>query len=385
MDEVPEQVHESPPALRPDGLIGSNPPIQLAPADLQLEEAVPQEPKQPVAPGAFEDPQVTASQAQVLLSILIEVIYAEPQQVALDHPPHLPVGMVRSQDDGLPLQVPVVVGHHHPDPPQLLDRQDLRVHPVASVQRLDHPEGMSRRSLLSHPGLHPPVMGVHYPVLLQPRDPALPIGLYVPGEFPGQVPGVEDVVLGGDAQLLAFVDELHGLLYLRLEPIPPGLRAVVLEVLSEAYGVLPLWVDVVACDEALGVDEATGAVVPELPRPRHLPPSLGQQGVIDGNHAVPAPPGCLLQLEELQPSSVQLLAVPVVKGEEPVQAALVHGVDLTGGDAPHRRVSARDEAGQVLLESFELVPGEYPAEEVGELLYDGWVAYNGQHGIINNN
>jgi len=75
-------------------------------------------------------------------------------------------------------------------------------------------------------------------------------------------------------------------------------------------------------------------------------------------------------------ASVQLLAVPVVCGEEPVQGALVHGLDLAAGYASYRLVSACDEAGEVLLESFELVLGEYPAEEVCGLLYDGWVSHH---------
>jgi len=40
---------------------------------------------------------------------------------------------------------------------------------------------------------------------------------------------------------------------------------------------------------------------------------------------------------------------PVVCGEEPVQGALVHGLDLAEGYVSHRRVSACDEAGEVLL------------------------------------
>jgi hypothetical protein len=38
-----------------------------------------------------------------------------------------------------------------------------------------------------------------------------------------------------------------------------------------------------------------------------------------------------------------------------------------------------------LLEPFELVPGDYPAEEICELLYDCWVSHHRQHGKINNN
>lgn len=49
------------PALRFDGLVGLNSLIQSAPADPELEEAVPCEPKQPVAPGAFEGSQVTGT------------------------------------------------------------------------------------------------------------------------------------------------------------------------------------------------------------------------------------------------------------------------------------------------------------------------------------
>ena len=164
-----------------------------------------------------------------------------------------------------------------------------------------------------------------------------------------------------------------------------GLGAVMFEVLSEAEGVVPVRVRVVARDQALGVDEAPGRVVPELPRPRHLLPRLGEEGVVDGYHAVAPPSGGLLCLEEPEPCSVQLLAAPVVGGEEPVEGALVHGLDHTSGDASYRRVSAGDEACQVLLEPSELVPGEDAAEEVRELLYDGWVSHHRQHGIINYN
>jgi len=164
-----------------------------------------------------------------------------------------------------------------------------------------------------------------------------------------------------------------------------GLLAAMLEVLSEAYGVVPVRVRIMAGDQALGVDVAPGCVVPELPRPRHLLPSFGEEGVVDGYHAVALPSGGLLCLEEPELRSVQLLAVPVVEGEEPVQGALVYGLDLAEGDASYRRVSARDEAGQVLLESFELVPGEDSAEEVRGLLYYGGVSHHGQHGIINYN
>ena len=77
-----------------------------------------------------------------------------------------------------------------------------------------------------------------------------------------------------------------------------------LEVLSEAYGEAPIPVRVVAGDEALGVDVAPRGVVLELPHFGHLPPRLGEEGVVDGHHAVLAPPGGLLDLEEPRPPSV---------------------------------------------------------------------------------
>ena len=105
MDEVLEEVHEGLPALRPDGLIGLNPPIESAPAYPEFEEAVRRVPEQPVSPGAFEASQLAASQPQVMLGILVEAVSAEPQAVALDDPPLLPVESARGQVDGFPLQV----------------------------------------------------------------------------------------------------------------------------------------------------------------------------------------------------------------------------------------------------------------------------------------
>ena len=156
------------------------------------------------------------------------------------------------------------------------------------------------------------------------------------------------------------------------------------EVLPEAYGVVFIRIDVVAGDEVLSVDIVPGAVVPELPRPRHPPPSLREDGVGYGHHAVPPPTGLPPGLEELKPPPVHPIIVPPVQGEEPVQAALVHSLHETGGDAPHRRPPPGDEAAQVLLEPPELMPGEYPAEEAGELLDNAWKTHDGQHDAINN-
>jgi len=75
----------------------------------------------------------------------------------------------------------------------------------------------------------------------------------------------------------------------------------------------------------------------------------------------------------------------MVDVEEPVEGALVHGLDHTSGDTSYRRAFTCDEVCQVLLESFELVPGECPSEEVCELIYYSGVSHLGQDDIINYN
>ena len=66
------------------------------------------------------------------------------------------------------------------------------------------------------------------------------------------------------------------------------------------------------------MDEAPRRVVSELPRTGHLLSRLREECVVDGYHAVALPPDGLLGLEEPKPRSLQLLAAPVVGGEEPV-------------------------------------------------------------------
>ena len=103
-----------------------------------------------------------------------------------------------------------------------------------------------------------------------------------------------------------------------------------------------------------------------IPEPAHVLDTLSRvvdQHVVDGNHALLAVTHRGILLQEIEPSFVESLDVPVHLGEEPVQTRLIRGARELAVD-PRDRLAISDEQPREVL--GEVPPLRVAVEQVTE-------------------